>query len=553
VVSIGARDEVIVGDELDLEGTLSDWRSFRRRRRVAEVHWIDALYRAYLTALVAGVLFLLAASLAGDGPATIGSISHADAAVGVVAAGIVFVGLRSGSRGGPLALEAADVRHVLLSPVDRREALRDPAVHQLRFLLFAGAVAGAAAGNLADRRLEGNAAEWLVCGALAAASTVALAHGLACCVAGSRLRPAVVTVLATALVAWSIADAAGELPWGPASAVGAIALWPIRWDPVGLVALVVAVLAAVAGLWLVSGTSLERLERRSRLVGQIRFAATLQDLRTVIVLRRQLTQERSRTRPWLRPPLPARRLPVVVRDVRSVLRWPAVRIARLGVVAVIAGLAARSAYDGTSAMVVVAGVALFVGGLDAAEPLGQEVDHPSRRDAVPVPPGWLYLRHLPMVVVVSVGLAAAAAVVAVLSDPTDGAWPVGLACVIPAALGAASGAAVNVLMGAPDPAGSASGAWAIAPPEAAGMRLLFRLVWPPALATFGVLPVLVARAAAEAGRPPAEAALSGIGPGIGVFLLVAAWARYRQDVARWWATQMEQAMPSKRPAGSTGG
>ena len=32
----------------------------------------------------------------------------------------------------------------------------------------------------------------------------------------------------------------------------------------------------------------EAAERRSSLVGQIRFAATLQDVRTVIVLRRQL-------------------------------------------------------------------------------------------------------------------------------------------------------------------------------------------------------------------------------------------------------------------------
>ena len=46
----------------------------------------------------------------------------------------VAVGLRSGSRGGPLALERAEVRHVLLAPVDRTTALRAPAIRQLRFL-----------------------------------------------------------------------------------------------------------------------------------------------------------------------------------------------------------------------------------------------------------------------------------------------------------------------------------------------------------------------------------------------------------------------------------
>jgi hypothetical protein len=445
------------------------------------------------------------------------------------------------------------VRIALMAPVDRVDALRAPALRQLRFLVFAAAVTGAAAGNLASRRLEGNDAEWLLGGALAAVAAVALGHGLACAAAGARLRPWVATLVATGLLAWSIGDVTGRFPHSPFAAFGAIALWPLGWHASGAVAVAAALVAVVAGLRLVGGTSMERLERRSRLVGQIRFAATLQDLRTVIVLRRQLTQERSRTRPWVRPPLPSARLPVVVRDLRSLLRWPTVRLFRLVVLAAFGGLAARWAFDGTSPMVVVAGIALFLAGLDAAEPLGQEVDHPSRRDAVPAPAGYLYVRHLPVVLGVSLLAGGIAAVAAVLADPTDGAVPVAAACVVPAALGAAAGAVVNVLMGAPDPAGSASGAWAVAPPEAAGMRLLFRLVWPPALATFGILPVLLAREALQDGRPPAEAALAGVLPGIGIFLLVAGWARYRQDIATWWSSQMGQAFPDRAAAGTTGG
>jgi hypothetical protein len=242
-----------------------------------------------------------------------------------------------------------------------------------------------------------------------------------------------------------------------------------------------------------------------------------------------------------------------VRDLRSLLRWPAIRLFRLAVLAAVAGLAARAAFDGTAPMIVVAGVALFLAGLDAAEPLGQEVDHPSRRDAVPAPAGYLYLRHLPVVGTVSLGAALLAAAVAVLADPVDGAVAVAAACVVPAALGAASGAIVNVLMGAPDPAGSASGAWAVAPPEAAGMRLLFRLVWPPALATLGVVPVLLARAAAEDGRAPAEAALAGLVPGCALFALVAGWVRFRQDIAKWWSSQLAQAFPERPAPGGTGG
>jgi hypothetical protein len=235
---------------------------------------------------------------------------------------------------------------------------------------------------------------------------------------------------------------------------------------------------------------------------------------------------------------------VLVRDVRSLLRWPTSRLIRLALVAVAAGAAARAAFDGTSPMIVLAGIALFIGGLDAAEPLGQEIDHPTRRDSVPVPVGRIYVWHLPMVVVVCLGLAAAAAAVAVLIDPVPGAWPVAAACVVPAGLAAACGAVVNVLMGAPDPAGGASGAWAVAPPEAAGMRMLFRLVWPPALATVGLLPVLLAREAVLDGRPAVEAAMNGVSPGLSIMVLVAGWARYRQDISRWWSAQMQQAFPN---------
>ena len=38
--------------DADLETALADFRKARRRKRVADVHWIDALYQAYLTALL---------------------------------------------------------------------------------------------------------------------------------------------------------------------------------------------------------------------------------------------------------------------------------------------------------------------------------------------------------------------------------------------------------------------------------------------------------------------------------------------------------------------
>ena len=96
--------------------------------------------------------------------------------VGVVVAIALFVGLRSGSRGGPLALEAADVRHVLLAPIDRGVALRGPALRQLRFLVFVAAIVGATAGQLAARRLPHGTVAWAASGAAIAALVVALAR-----------------------------------------------------------------------------------------------------------------------------------------------------------------------------------------------------------------------------------------------------------------------------------------------------------------------------------------------------------------------------------------
>jgi hypothetical protein len=539
VTATGAAADVRLDDDADPEGAHAEWARWRRRNRLAEVHWVDALYQAYLAALLVGAAVLGGATLVGDEPVrtTAALAEDGEAAVGLAVAVLVGVGLRSGSRGGPLALEQADVRHVLLAPVDRVYALRGPALHQLRFLLFAAAAAGAAGGHLADRRLDGNGAAWTACGALSAVVAVALAHGLACIAAGVRLRPWVASAVAAALVGLAALDVADRLAWSPTAAVGAVAVWPVTVAAPSFAAVAVAAVAAVAGVQLVGGVSLELLERRSRLVGQIRFAATLQDLRTVVVLRRQLTQERARTRPWLAPPLPVRRLPVVTRDVRSLLRWPVGRLARLALLAVVAGVCARAAYDGTTPMVVAAGLALFLAGLDAAEPLGQELDHPTRRDTVPHPAGWVHVRHLPAVVTVGLLVGLVAAVAAVLVDPVAGAWPVALACVPAAGLGAAAGAVVNLVMGVAPPAGTTSSAWNLAPPEAAGVRLVYRTAWPPALAVLGASAALAAR---ESG---AGAALLGGAGLLGVVLLVAAWVRFRDDVSAWWSKQLEAQRP----------
>lgn len=521
-----------------------EFRRALRRRRLTNVHWVDNLYRVYVTALIGVVGVLFVSDRVGDtvvaGSALDTVRERGPAWAGMAVAAALAIGLRSGSRGGPLALERPDIRHVLLAPVDRGAALRGPAFHQVRFALFVAAVVGAVGGDLAAHRLPGEDAAWIASCALCGVATAALAYGAAFLASGIRLRPWIATGLAIVLLGWAVADAGDLLPDGvppsPTRPVGDIALWPLDFDPIELLAVVVAGAMLVIGIMRVGAISLEAAERRSTLVGQLRFAATLQDVRTVIVLRRQLAQEMPRVKPWLRVRAGARdRLPVWTRGWRGVLRWPVSRVGRLVLAAVVAGLAMRGVWAGTTPLVVIAGLALYVAGLEAVEPLAQELDHPSRRDAVPIESGMLQLRHVPVIVVVLIGVGLVTGAAAVLVTPSTTGVTVAALALVPAVLGAAAGGLVSTVKGAPDPIGNR----AMLPPEAAGPAVVFRTAFPPALAVAGLLPVLVARAAVERGDPVADAMVLPIGLAIMVFGWVCAWIRLRDEMRRSLQAQME--------------
>ncbi len=524
---------------------IGDLRRARRRQRVAALHWVDALYQVYVTALVAVVAVVFLSGFVGDGKVTGASLErvrdHGPAVLGLVVAVAVFVGVRSGSRGGPLALEQPDVRHVLLSPVDRGVALRGPALRQLRFLMAVGAAVGAASGQLALRRLPGNPAEWLAVGAVFGATVVALAFGSALAASGLGLPRWAATGGGLALVVWAVGDVAGRLPGSPTAALGQLGVWPLRTEAIGLAGPVLALALIGLGLARVAGTSLEAAERRTALVGQLRFAVTLQDLRTVLVLRRQLAQERPRSRPWIRGSTRPARWPIVRRGVRSVARWPATRVVRVTGLAAAAGFALRGVWAGTTPLVVAAGLALWVAALDAVEPLGQEVDHPGRTDGFPLERGRLHVGHLPVTYAVSTLAGAVAAVVALV--------PVGASVPVAPALGgglavgllAACGAVVSTIQGAP----SSVDVLSMTTPEIAGARTVFRTAWPPGLAVAGTVPLLLARAADGRADPLALPLALGAVPVVAVAILVAGWVRFHDPIHEWIRTAMEEASPSR--------
>jgi hypothetical protein len=507
----------------------------RRSRRLDELDWVEVAYKAYIAAIVSlGTLFTSAA-LVGDrslGPGTVTDLRvDGPAVVGLVIAVAIALGLRSGARGGPLALEAGDVNHVLLAPVDRAVVLRASAYKQVRGVALVGLVGGALAGLLVAQRVPNTSSSdvvgWIVAGTVTGGAAVVAVWGSALVASGRRLNQWVTSLVGLVLVAWSLLDVFGGAITSPASALGALAFWPMEVRLVAIVGVVVAFAIPVVGLLGIGNTSIEATERRSGLVGQLRFAATLQDLRTVIVLHRQLAQERSRPKAWLT--LPSRN-PLGHacwrRDWQGILRWPASRVGRVAALGAVAGLCAYGTWRGTTPLVIVAGIALFVAALDAIEPLAQEVDHPDRSQGIPVERGDLYLRHLvvPIVVMAIAGLIGLGA--AAVLDSSPGVLLVGAITIVPVAFAASCAAAFAVVLGAPKLGSGLTMSF----PEGATIGLILRQAFPPFLAALAVAPVIAAREAAQQGGDPiAISALAAL-PAIVISGAIVAFLRTRKSV-----------------------
>jgi hypothetical protein len=335
---------------------------------------------------------------------------------------------------------------------------------------------------------------------------------LAC---GVRLNRPAATAMGLGVLAWSGADVATGAATSPFTRVGRVGLAALPGDVSGGsaaaaiavgVALTVAVLA-LAGARL-GNMSLEAAERRGRLAAQLRFALSLQDLRAVILLRRRLAAEEPRARPWIRLRTARRRgrlaqgagAAVRRRGLHSLLRWPATRILRVAALGVVAGLAAGGAWRGTTPLIIVAGVALFVAALDALEPLAQEWDHPNRRDSLPLRPGRLAAASLlvPTVVLALITAGGVALAIPVLGLP---AGPMVLA-VIPATAGAVAGATASLIL---EPVSAAELMSRYPVPEAAGPVLVARLGFAPGLAISGWLALLAGRTAIDQNVSPGAA------------------------------------------------
>ncbi|MGZ4795392.1 MAG: hypothetical protein ACXVLO_04130 [Acidimicrobiia bacterium] len=506
----------VVLERSEMRRALAGLHRRRRVQRLRHLDWIDALYRAYVVGIVLVAALAVLAAIVGDGrlaASTVDEITRrGPAIVGAFAALLVAFGLRSGAQGGPLAFEAPDVQHVLLAPIERGIVVRSAALRQVRGVVTMGAVAGAMAGAVAGPRFSDHGSDtvgWvLACGAFGVLAALG-AWGSALLASSTRLHRGHALLAGSAVVAWSVADATAGTTTSPLTMLGHLALVPIVSSTLVAVG-VVAVLGLVGAGFANGGRmSLEPVLRRAQLVRALRFAATVQDLRAVITLRRQLAHEQSRTRPWfrLRPAPPTGRA-TWRRDWHGILRWPGARVARVVVLTVVTGAACAGALRGTTPLLAVGPVAAYVIALDVVEGLAQDIDHPDRSSGVPMVAGERYTAHLaaPFALMGAIGLAGLGVGMLVAALVPAGAHeniPVaaGLAVVVAVTALGPTAAALSVYLGRPD-------------------RDLMMLVVHPGivaaqqfgpivLLAIGFLPLLVARETRPADGPAVAAAMVG--------------------------------------------
>lgn len=552
-----------------VRGVVRELREARRTARLGRLEWFEVAYRAYLVVLLGGVGLGVVASWLPAHPVSADDLdrvlAHGPGVVGLLAAVILGVGWRSGAAGGPIAVEAADVRWLLLAPVPRRMVLFRPCTQRLGSLAAAGATAGAAAGVLAASRLGGGRLVWMAVGATTGTLLLVGAGAVALAVHATAVAGAWARAVATGLVAAQFITVITERT-GPLHMVGDMALWPLtRRTSTLATGVVVSVMVVAATVTAVAGCgslSPEKLERRTALVAQLRFAIAVGDLRTVMLIRRQLTGDQLRSRPWFRPNrYPTRRhTPLwwaMWRGAMAVIRLPLRRVVRMVGAAVALGVLGVAVVDGTVGLILAMGAALFVVGLDLTEALAQTVDEVDQRELFPVPAGLLCAGLLVAPAAMMIPLAAVATGTAWAVTGNAQAVAVGAVLAVPLTWAGACGAAVNVMRAAPDPMARAARALAM-PPEVAGMSTMVQTVWPLAVSVMGVTPLLFVTAAFDAGGSLVAAGVRGA---VACLLCTAAtvvWVRRRDDARRRWralvaAGDEARRVASRRKQQPTGG
>ncbi|MET0662946.1 MAG: hypothetical protein ABWZ42_07435 [Ilumatobacteraceae bacterium] len=524
----------------DARATLRELRRTRTKHRLGSTDWWDVAYRVYLFAF-AGLTLVVVVSDAIDGliddEVDIDQLfAKAPSILGIAVVLAVAMGLRSGADGGPISVEVADIRHVLLAPLSRRLVLVTPIWQRFRSMMFSFGLVGAIVGQLIATELPGSRAAWAASCAIYGAIIGALFVGAGVIAHAMRLPRWGATGIGAVLIAWQAAvawaiwndSATGLQRVAPANLAGNIALWGIDQRPLDALAIVFTVVVIAVGLALGGYLRLEPLARRGELVSQLRFAATSQDLRTVVLLRRQLRAEAPRNRSWIpmptgHRPAPVRAGPVQAgrgpathtvsagvphmhptvvwrRGVRAIGRLPASRVGRILALSIGAGAFGSLTFTSSPLFSLLLLGCIFFVGLESIEALSQEVDRADITDSIPLDRGWIYANHLvaPAALLVIVGVVGA--LTATILDPDHAI--AAFALMVPVAWGGALGPIVATVNDAPATASAAdmtlmgtprNTETSMVPPEFAGFSTVVSTLLPVVISCVGILPVVVMR------------------------------------------------------------
>ena len=402
-------------------------------------------------AIVAAVVFIPVLGLLAGTPATTDLRAFAEtrgaAAIGVIAAAAIGVGLRSGSSGGPFVIDVADLHLVLLSPLPRQAFLRPRLWRLAKYAGLAGGAVGAVIAGTAAPALGANA--FAATGAGAGAGVAIAWCGLAAAVAahsrGTSGRAAM--FVACTLVGIAVINFVAGPTWLPFDVFGEIALLPVRRNiALATVGGVISIAALAGAGRLVTGLDVEASAQRSAASQGALGGVALHDIRALLLALHSRPGENFRLAPWAPAPGPVRWL-MWGRAWRGLLRTPGIRVARFCICGVVTGLAA-SASSEIPALIAVAVAATYLAALEAIEPIAQEIDRPTRRAGYPTSPAALYVRMIggPAVALVAV-FAMAAATALALGELEVGLRLAGTA--VPGALAAAASATFALARGRP--------------------------------------------------------------------------------------------------------
>jgi hypothetical protein len=268
-------------------------------------------------------------------------------------------------------------------------------------------------------------------------------------------------------------------------------------------------------------------------VGLFVFAAGVITTVSVVVPK---VQEQHRNRPWFRLP----RFPhqtIWRRDLHGILRFPVVRLLRMAALTAIAAGCLNIAYHDTAPAAVLAGLALYLVGLDAVEPLAQEIDQADRADSIPrsavsSSSATCRRRRCCCSCMRSSAVRSRTPSTARARSPSSPSSRC-RRCGRPGAGGHQRGQAPLLNPGPSDTN-------QMLPPEVAGMRIMFRTVWPVVVCILGTVPVLGARSAESRRLAPLAGAIQGSMAVAVVVGLTAAWLRFREPAKVWWRSMLRE-------------